>query len=261
MHFQGKAIFNASFDVYANNYDEIRPSYPNELFQDIFSVCNIQNTDEILEIGAGSGIATKKLEKFNCNVTAIEPGENLYKITHSYFMNKNKIQVLNTTFEDFCTNKKFNVIATFTALHWLKNNDTYTKLSNLLNLDGRLVTVWNSFLQIDNIISDEVNNLYEKWLSHIYQRKSIKEVNQGVMKKLNNRISELATNPNFNLIFLNRYLTYYHYDEKTYPQLLKTFPKIISMEDDSKREAFLNDISKTIKKYNKIICSSFVYCY
>lgn len=55
MHFQGKAIFNASFDVYANNYDEIRPSYPNELFQDIFSVCNIQNTDEILEIGAGSG--------------------------------------------------------------------------------------------------------------------------------------------------------------------------------------------------------------
>ncbi len=252
MDFRGKTLFNASFDVYANNYDEVRPSYPDELFDDIYKVCDITDTNRILEIGAGSGISTKKLGNFNCRIVAVEPGESLCKIARASVANNNKIQVINSTFEDFSTTEKFEAIATFTALHWLKNEDVYPKLLNLLAEDGKLITVWNSFLKAENTTTKEIEDLYQKWLPDIYAPKTTKEVNEGVLNKLNGRIAQIAHNPYFNLIFLNRYLTHYNYDEKTYPQLLKTFPKIIDIGDDDKREGFLDEVSKVIAKHKVI---------
>ena len=58
MMFKGNNIFNASFDVFANNYHSVRPGYPVLLFEDIKEQCGIGSDSRLLEIGAGSGIAT-----------------------------------------------------------------------------------------------------------------------------------------------------------------------------------------------------------
>lgn len=42
----------------AITYDEIRPSYPEKLIDDIISKTEIKSNDRLLEIGAGTGKAT-----------------------------------------------------------------------------------------------------------------------------------------------------------------------------------------------------------
>jgi SAM-dependent methyltransferase len=48
----------ATFDRVAPLYDEARPTYPEELFDDVVSLSGIPPGGRILEIGCGTGQAT-----------------------------------------------------------------------------------------------------------------------------------------------------------------------------------------------------------
>src|SRR5215210_5494927 len=47
-----------TFDEAASLYDEVRPGYPEDLFDDIVSLSGIPSGGRILEIGCGTGQAT-----------------------------------------------------------------------------------------------------------------------------------------------------------------------------------------------------------
>jgi tRNA G46 methylase TrmB len=46
---------------FANNYDDDRPGYPAQMYEDIQKICAVSDQSILLEIGAGSGIATVEL--------------------------------------------------------------------------------------------------------------------------------------------------------------------------------------------------------
>ena len=113
--FQGKSIFNASFDVFANNYHSVRPGYPAILFEDVRDRCGISSASRLLEIGAGSGIATVELAKLGCHVVAIEPGAHLAAIAREQAGKFENVEVFEGTFENFQTRNRFDEILAFTA--------------------------------------------------------------------------------------------------------------------------------------------------
>lgn len=252
MMFKGKSIFNASFDVFANNYHSVRPGYPTTLFEDIKEMCGIESSSHLLEIGAGSGIATVELAKLGCHVIAIEPGTHLAAIAREQTENFKDVEVFEGTFEDFQTANKFDAILAFTAFHWLNKGDKYQQVLDLLNISGSLVLVWNSFFQSDSIATTEVNRAYREFLPDVYPEESIvADVNEGVLSKLNRREQEVVANPLFYPVFLRKYLTTYNYDDQTYPKLLNTFPKVVEVEEE-KRLRFLGRISEIVKRHGKI---------
>ena len=53
-------------------YDEIRPSYPGELIQDIISKTNLRPCDRLLELGAGTGKATIQLAEKGFSIHALD---------------------------------------------------------------------------------------------------------------------------------------------------------------------------------------------
>ena len=148
--FKGKSIFNASFDVFANNYHSVRPGYPAALFEDVKDRCGINSTSRLLEIGAGSGIATVGLAKLGCHIVAIEPGAHLATIAREQTGKFKKVEVFEGTFENFQARDKFDAILAFTAFHWLNEGDKYQRVLDLLSSSGSLVLVWNSFFQSDS---------------------------------------------------------------------------------------------------------------
>jgi len=252
MEFRGKNIFNASFDVFADNYHSVRPGYPTQLFADIKEHSGINSRSELLEIGAGSGIATVELAKFGCRVVAIEPGSHLAVIAREQTKTFGNVQVLEKAFEKFQTADKFDAILAFTAFHWLGEGDRFRQVFDLLKKSGSLILVWNSFFQSNSPVAVEVNGAYGQFLPDIYPGElTISEINEGVLSKLNQREREVVENPIFWPIFLRRYLTTYNYDSQTYSKLLNTFPKIIEIEKE-KRQKFLEHISGIIKQYGKI---------
>ena len=55
-------------------YERVRPLYPDELFTDLIAVTGVYATSSVLEIGCGTGQATRALAQLGGHVTAIEPG-------------------------------------------------------------------------------------------------------------------------------------------------------------------------------------------
>lgn len=250
MMFEGEKIFDASFDVYAGNYHSVRPGYPGQMYEDIKTACAIEENSELLEIGAGSGIATKELAKFGCNIVGIEPGTKLVDIAKKETANRKKVKIVKGTFEDFNSSLKFDSILALTAFHWIKGEEKYKKTYNLLKTDGNLVIVWNSFLQSDSPVVSKVNSAYQELLPDIYPLNNI-DVNEAALMKLSKREKEIHESSLFYMYYLKKYLTVYNYDGNTYPKLLNTYPKIIKLEEE-RRKKFLEKVGTIVKKHKKI---------
>ena len=67
----------ATFDSVAELYDDVRPHYPEQLFKDLLSLTQLSPDAWILEVGAGTGIATLPLAKQGYRIIAIEMGTEL----------------------------------------------------------------------------------------------------------------------------------------------------------------------------------------
>lgn len=71
----------ATFESVADEYDAGRPSYPDEVFAALGSLAG----SRVLDVGAGTGIATRALLARHANVIAIDPGRELLRraLTHT----------------------------------------------------------------------------------------------------------------------------------------------------------------------------------
>ena len=67
-------VLGQVFNEVPELYDRVRPSYPDELFADLAAVTGIHDTSSVLEVGCGTGQATRPLAALGCSITAVEPG-------------------------------------------------------------------------------------------------------------------------------------------------------------------------------------------
>lgn len=250
--FKDKTIFNASFDVFAETYHSVRPGYPAQLYADIKGLCGLDSSSRLLEIGAGSGIATVELAKLGGKVVAIEPGSHLAAIARKQTEGFPNVKILEGTFESFESSERFDAILAFTAYHWIDQGIGYQKVHDLLDNAGSLVLVWNSFFLSDSVVTAEVNKAYHECLPEAYPDEStVEEVNEGALSKLHHREQEVVQNPLLYTVGIRKYYTAYNYNAETYPKLLNTFPKIVEVADE-KRQRFFERISEIVNKYSTI---------
>jgi ubiquinone/menaquinone biosynthesis C-methylase UbiE len=89
------------FDAAADYYDRYRPGYPEGLFYCILMETNLPSTAKILEIGAGSGKATRKFVEQGYELHCIEPGANLAAAGMENFRETGKVQYSICRFENW----------------------------------------------------------------------------------------------------------------------------------------------------------------
>lgn len=263
MRMKGKTILNASFDVFAETYHSVRPRYPVQLYADIKAFCGLDSTSQLLEIGAGSGIATVELAKVGGKIVAIEPGSHLAAIAREQTKGYTNVEVREETFEDFQSPERFDAILAFTSFHWLKGEDKYQRVLKLLNDAGNLVLVWNYFFQTNSPATVAVNRVYHELLSDMYPgQMGVHKVNEEVFSVLTRREQRVIQNPLFYPAFTRKYLVEYNHNAETYPKFLNTFPKVIAVKEE-RRAKFLQRISETVREYGKIsvpVLTSLIIC-
>ena len=66
--------FGHTFDSVTADYDRWRPDYPAALYRDLLALCPLNEASRALEIGIGTGQATRPILETGCAVTAVEPG-------------------------------------------------------------------------------------------------------------------------------------------------------------------------------------------
>lgn len=68
------AVLARSFDAWAPDYDRYRPGYPDELFEEITARLSLPERPEVVDLGAGTGLATLAMARRGWRMTAVEPG-------------------------------------------------------------------------------------------------------------------------------------------------------------------------------------------
>lgn len=135
------------FDRVSESYHLARPGYPPQMYDCLYGsispVTTKLNELSALEIGCGSGQATENLARDFGSLECVEPGQEFIKLLQKRFNLISTVSVHQTTFERFETNKKFDLIFSGCALHWIPKDVVLNKSAHYLKEGGWLAAVWN----------------------------------------------------------------------------------------------------------------------
>ena len=89
-----------SFDKEASLYHAIRPNYPDELFDDLIAATHLPLQAKILEIGPGTGQATKSFAEREYEITGVEIGKSLAEIARRELHHYPNVEIITSAFEE-----------------------------------------------------------------------------------------------------------------------------------------------------------------
>ena len=239
----------SSFNKNASIYNEARPGYPKEVYDTISKYIDYNEHSQLLEIGAGQGIATEEIfNRWKANITAIEPGLNLYSLMQHRFKNNPQISIVKTTFEEFSSANQYDGIFSATAFHWLDCKTKFERAHKLLRTNSFLFLYWNNYGITSLELEKQIKQIYTK-----YGFPESKESSDVIRdRKIESRKNEVIQSNVFNLIEHKIITTNMEYDSESYIKLLKTFPDH-SEEKILNIETMFNEIRNIIlERDNKI---------
>ena len=154
-----------SFNADAVTYRRGRPPYPDAVFSLLVSRCGLGPGARVLEIGAGTGLATGPLLAAGAEVVAVEPGENLAAVLAADF-GCDQLDVCVSDFETADLTGEFDLAAAATALHWLDPATSTEKIGRLVRPGGWLAAWWNDFGDVKRptVFRDRLDDVYHDLL-------------------------------------------------------------------------------------------------
>jgi 16S rRNA A1518/A1519 N6-dimethyltransferase RsmA/KsgA/DIM1 with predicted DNA glycosylase/AP lyase activity len=96
----GRERLRSTFDGAAALYDEVRPGYPEGLFDDIVSLSGVPSGGRVLEVGCGTGQATLPLARRGYEILCVELGGNLAAVARRNLAGYPGVEVLTGDFEE-----------------------------------------------------------------------------------------------------------------------------------------------------------------
>lgn len=129
-----------SFGSAAARYDRHRPGYPTALIADLVAHQGIR----VLDVGAGTGIASAQLRGAGAEVLAVEPDPQMAEVATA-----KGLSVELATFADWDPRGRvFDLVVFAQSFHWVEPADALAKVRGLLTPVGRLALVWNRIVAV-----------------------------------------------------------------------------------------------------------------
>ncbi|HEY1783760.1 MAG TPA: class I SAM-dependent methyltransferase [Roseiarcus sp.] len=126
------------FDEIATLYEAARPGYPDALIEDVVSHADLKLNDRILEVGCGTGQATKSFAGQGFPILAIEPGPELLRVARRSLAGFSNVAFLETTFEAYPARAAFRLIVAAQSWHWVSPETRFHKAAKALSPRGSL---------------------------------------------------------------------------------------------------------------------------
>lgn len=229
-----------SFEQAANIYQQARPDYPGELFDDLIHATNLNPGDRLLEVGCATGKATLPLAKRGFKITCIELGAELAAVARQNLAGMD-VDIINGSFEDWQPEAEngFDLVYAATAWKWIDPEVRYKKAWQVLRPGGYLA-FWNA----DHVFPDggdpffrEIQTVY----CEIGEGKSVADNDWPRPGELHEQIGEIEKSGLFEIVHIRHFdwERIYHVDE--YIKLLETFSGHILMKE-WKRDKLFNEI-------------------
>jgi SAM-dependent methyltransferase len=125
-------------------YDRTRPAYPDALFADLTVITGLGQRSRVLEVGCGTGQATRSLAPLGCQVTAVEPGDGLAALARQRLAAFGNVNVESSTFEDWDDRgRRFDVLVAASSWHWVDPAAGWPKARDVLSPGGWMALLGN----------------------------------------------------------------------------------------------------------------------
>ncbi len=125
-----------SFGSVANQYEQYRPNYPDRLVDAVVQYAE-RPIRSALEVGAGTGKATRPIASRGVEVTALEPDIEMASVLEAT-TREMPVEPLVTTFEQFATARQFDLVYAAAAWHWTDPATRWDRAVELLVPGGVL---------------------------------------------------------------------------------------------------------------------------
>jgi SAM-dependent methyltransferase len=229
------------FDGVAELYDRIRPRYPAALFAELFS--RIPAHPDVIEVGPGTGQATRSLLERGARVTAVELGPHLAKLLRRNLGSRQDLEIIVSSFETVdLPRHSFDAVVAATAYHWVTAPDNLERPSELLRPGG-----WLTLIDTVHVAAATDHGFFER-VQPIYDRYGKTE---GYLPPpapdhaTNQLLTGLERSALYEKTALFRYRWDQTYETADFADLLRSYSTSQAMEADA-REALITEISACI---------------
>lgn len=142
-----------SFGVMAEAYERFRPGYPGELFDMVMAYAG-QPVRAALEIGAGTGKATRLFARRGVMVTATDPDPAMLAELLRHV--PAGIKTVQAAFEDLGPGESYELVYAAAALHWTNPQGRWPRMAALLKPGGVFAAFGGPARLADPAVEDAV---------------------------------------------------------------------------------------------------------
>lgn len=131
-----------TFDEVAELYATARRPYPEELIDEVVRLAGLEQGAAVVEIGCGTGQATRALAERGLTVTCVELGGRLAAIARKNLEAYPQADVVHADFEHWKPPRHdYDAVVAFNSFHWLDPARRYELVARLLRPNGTLAFV------------------------------------------------------------------------------------------------------------------------
>lgn len=137
-----RPALRATFDEVAELYDRARPAYPMDVFADLAELAELPARARLVEIGCGTGQATRPLAQRGDTITCLELGEQLAALARRNLAGFPNVEVVTGSFETWQpAHAEHDAVVAFGSFHWISPEHRYRKAAELVGASGKLAVV------------------------------------------------------------------------------------------------------------------------
>ena len=199
----------------AEFYDRYRPGYPDAIADDVAFLAGLPATGRILEVGCGTGHATALFASRGYDITAIEPGEGMARVTRRRFQDLPNVRVVESTFESWEPDAAgFDLVLGASSLHLVEPEHRFTKPARLLKPGGALAVTWHVREPGTTALHEAVDRAYAK------HAPSLEHPNDLLGLPLEDHLDDSGL---YQAVFMRRYRLSREYPAAEFENLLESY--------------------------------------
>jgi SAM-dependent methyltransferase len=223
----------AVFDTVAELYDQSRPGYPEKLFEDIISLSSIPNGGDILEIGCGTGQATLPFACRGYRMLCLDIGRNMAALAAKKCEDYPDVHFEVKPFEEWQPlEKRFDLVISGTAFHWIPPEIGYPKAASVLKPNGALAIFQNHHPRPFTDFFVQVQSIYKKWWYPNYEDPDAAPTPE---EEIRGDIAHIEQTGQFQTPCVERYPWSRKYTADEYVNLISTYSNHRLLPEENRR--------------------------
>lgn len=239
-----------TFSAVIEDYDIARPRYPAALLESVREFSGLPVCCTALEVGAGTGQATDLFMPACGWLDLLEVSREQVDFLRAKYAGQKRIGVLEGYFETFAPPRRYDLIYSATAFHWVNCEIGYPKAWRMLREGGTLAVFWHmsSVTRLEGGVFDGLNAIKRKYMPGASLGFDAEGIEQVRLK----RIRQIQSGGCFGIPEYREFSWTDVYDAHRYARLVNSYSETQLLSPEV-RSAYLEEIRRHVDQNGGVV--------